>query len=101
LELTSDFWLAAGGETGIVGIDELDIKRDANLVIQRVLEFGDWDEFRWLFELYGAKRIRKFIRAYGERWLKPVSFNYWRKLVGIRQWKKSPFSTPKRKLWVH
>lgn len=81
--------------------DQLELKRDANLVIQRVLEFGNWDEIRWLFELYGARRIRKFIRQYGERWLKPVSFNYWRKLLQIRQWKSSPFSTPKGELWAH
>lgn len=81
--------------------EQLDIKRDANLVILRVLEFGGWDEIRWLFELYGAKRIRRFIRSYGERSLKPVSFNYWRKLLGIRRWKKSPFTTPKGELWIH
>jgi hypothetical protein len=80
--------------------DQLDLKRDANLVIQRVLEFGTWDEIRWLFELYGARRIRLFVRQHGERWLKPVSFNYWRKLLRVRQWKKSPFPTPKGELWV-
>ena len=82
-------------------IAKLNITRDANLIIQRVLEFGTWDEIRWLFEIYRSKRIRLFLRTYGERWLKPVTFHYWRKLLGIRRWKKSPFPTAKGELWSH
>jgi hypothetical protein len=82
-------------------IARLDITRDANLIIQRVLEFGTWDEIRWLFKTYRSKRIRLFLRQHGDRWLKPVTFTYWRKLLGIRRWKKSPFSTVTRELWNH
>jgi hypothetical protein len=80
-------------------IARLDIGSDANLIIQRVLEFGTWDEIRWLFTTYRSKRIRIFLRAYGERWLKPVTFNYWRKLLGIRKWRKHPFPTTKAEVW--
>jgi len=82
-------------------ITQLGITRDANLIIQRVLEFGTWDEIRWLFETYRSKRIRLFLREHGERWLKPVTFNYWRKLLGIRRWKKSPFPTAQGELWKY
>ncbi len=82
-------------------IARLHIVRDANLIIQRVLEFGTWDEIRWLFETYRSKRIRLFLRAYGERGLKPVTFNYWRKLLGVRRWKKPPFPTIQGELWNH
>ena len=82
-------------------IARLNIARDANLIIQRVLEFGTWDELRWLFETYRSKRIRLFLREYGERGLKPVTFYYWRKLLGVRRWKKSPFPTAKGELWNH
>jgi hypothetical protein len=82
-------------------IAKLDIVHDANLIIQRTLEFGTWEEIRWLFETYRSKRIRLFLREHGERWLKPVTFNYWRKLLGIRRWKKSPFPTPRGELWKH
>ncbi len=78
---------------------QLDFARDANLIIQRTLEFGTWDELRWLFETYHSKRIRLFLREHGERGLKPVTFNYWRKLMRIRKWKKSPFSVAKGELW--
>ena len=62
-------------------IAQLDVTRDANLIIQRVLEFGTWDEIRWLFEIYRGNRIRLFLREHGERGLKPITFNYWRKLL--------------------
>jgi hypothetical protein len=78
---------------------QLDFARDANLILQRVLEFGTWDEVHWLFEVYGAQRVRLFLKEHGERWLKPVTFHYWRKLLGIRKWKASPFPTRKGELW--
>lgn len=79
--------------------NSLDLERDANLVIQRVLEFGNWNELRWLFRLYGKPRISAYVRQYGERGLSRVTFNYWRKLLGIRKWRKAPFSAVKDELW--
>ena len=80
-------------------LDDLELTRDANLIIQRTLDFGTWDEIRWLFSMYGVKRIRLFLREHGERWLKPSSFNYWRKLLKVRNWQKSSFPTLKGELW--
>ena len=77
----------------------LDLQRDANLIIQRTLEFGTWEEVRWVFSTLGAKRVRLFLRQYGERWLKPANFNYWRKLLRIRKWRHSPFPTSKGEVW--
>lgn len=78
---------------------QLDLAQDANLIIQRTLEFGTWEEVRWLFESYGTKRIRLFLRQHGERWLPPVAFLYWRKLLGIHKWRHSSLPTPKGELW--
>jgi len=77
----------------------LDLHRDANLIIQRTLEFGSWEEVRWLFHTVGLKRVQLFLQQYGERWLKPVNFNYWRKLLGIRKWRHTPFPTAKGEVW--
>ncbi|GAB4580284.1 MAG: hypothetical protein Fur0022_30230 [Anaerolineales bacterium] len=82
-------------------LNDLEIRRDANLIIQRTLDFGTWDEIRWLFEVYGVKRIRLFLREHGERSLKPASFNYWRKLLRLRRWQKGPFPTLKGEVWTH
>jgi hypothetical protein len=82
-------------------LEALDIVRDANLIIQRTLEFGTWDEVHWLFEVYGTNKIRAFLRRYGEKWLRPVAFNYWRKLLGLRKWRQSGLPTAKGELWDH
>ena len=76
---------------------ELNLRRDADLIIQRTLEYGDWDEIRWLFQVYPRQRVRRFLREHGERWLKPVTFNYWRKLLGLRRWQPAPFG--KGEVW--
>lgn len=77
----------------------LDLDGDANLIMQRTLEYGTWDEVRWLFSVYGYQRIRAFVQERGERLLSRVTFNYWRKLLGIHQWRRSPFPTAKGELW--
>jgi hypothetical protein len=76
---------------------ELRLRRDVNLIIQRTLEYGDWDELRWLFQVYSRRRIQRFLREHGERWLNPVTFNYWRKLLRLRRWQPAPFG--KGELW--
>ncbi len=78
-------------------LTDLNLRHDADLIIQRTLEFGDWEEIRWLFQVYKRERLRRFLRKYGERWLKPVTFNYWRKLLGVRHWQAAPFG--KGELW--
>lgn len=77
----------------------LDLDAHANLIIARALEYGTWDDVRWLFEVYGTDRIRRYVRRFGERGLNPVTFNYWRKLLNIRRWRRSPFPIPKGVLW--
>lgn len=79
--------------------ETLSLNRDAVLIIQRTLEYGTWDEVRWLFRVYGARRIRAFLREHGARMLPSVTFNYWRKLLGIQRWRRSPFPTPKGQVW--
>lgn len=80
-------------------ITKLDLMKDDHLIIQRTLEFGTWEEIRWMFTVYGSHRIRTFVRRNGERMLGVVVFSYWRKLLRIRKWQHSPFPTAKGELW--
>ena len=50
-------------------LEDLHLRRDANLIIQRTLEYGTWDEVRWLFQVYTRLRVQRFLREHGERWL--------------------------------
>lgn len=78
---------------------QLNLQRDADLIIQRTLEFGTWGEVRWLFATFGRPRLSSFLRKRGERLLSPVAFNYWRRLLEIEDWQASPFSIAKGELW--
>lgn len=80
-------------------VSQLDLERDCVLVMQRVLEYGNWDEIRWLLAVYGSDRLRGFLSRYGERQLGRRAFNYWRKLFEVRSWRETPFPTPKGELW--
>ncbi len=80
-------------------LESLKPTRDANLIIQRTLEYGNWDDIRWTFRMYGSKRVRKFVRERGERMLSRVAFNYWRRLLHVQRWRHSPFAIPKGTLW--
>jgi hypothetical protein len=80
-------------------LESLDLEQDSDLIIQRTLQFGTWEETRWLFQLYGVDRIRAFLSQRGERLLPPTVFNYWRKLLKVKQWRSSPFPTSKGELW--
>jgi len=77
----------------------LDVDRDADLILQRTLEYGTWEEIRWLFGFYGGSRVRSFVQERGERWLCRVTFSYWRKLLEIGEWRRSPFPTAKGEVW--
>jgi hypothetical protein len=77
----------------------LDLQGDADLIMQRTLEYGTWEEVRWLFDVYDAPRVRQFVRQHGERWLSKVAFNYWRKLLRVRRWQRSSLPTPRGELW--
>ena len=77
----------------------LDRDQDADLIIQRTLEHGTWEEIRWLVATYGVDHVRAFVRLRGERMLSRVTFNYWRKLLGIRRWRHSPFAREAREVW--
>ena len=77
----------------------LDRDLDADLIIQRTLEHGTWEEIHWLLSSYGVEPIRKFVRLRGERLLSAATFNYWRKLLGVRRWRRSPFAGEARQLW--
>jgi hypothetical protein len=79
--------------------DRLDMDRDANLILQRTLEYGNWEEVRWLFWRYGRRRISACVRRFGVRGLNRVTFNYWRRLLGIQKWIKPPFDTLRDELW--
>ncbi len=58
---------------------------DANteLIIERVLAFGDRSEVRWLIFAVGPRRIKAWLRRDGARLLSRRRCNLWSALFGV------------------
>ena len=80
-------------------LENVTIESHANVLIERTLEMGNWDDLRWLFQTYGVSRIADYLRTFGHRGLSPKTFNYWRKLVGVKEYRQAPFSEIRRDVW--
>jgi hypothetical protein len=42
---------------------DIDLKRHAQYVIERVLDFGNDDEVRWLWQTYSKRKIRNVVNT--------------------------------------
>lgn len=63
----------------------MDIDTHRGVIIERVLERGDWDQTRWLFATYGEAEIRQWVQRYGFRLLSRRSFTLWRLVLDIEE----------------
>ncbi|MDX9956234.1 MAG: hypothetical protein RBT75_19210 [Anaerolineae bacterium] len=75
--------------------EDLDPDRDAFLVIERTLAWGEAQELRWLFARYGAQRLAAWVQQVGWRCLPQRRFKYWRAFFDLRD-----MSTGGR-IWAH
>src|SRR3972149_6026123 len=78
---------------------KLNVQRDALVIMQRVLEYGDLAELRWLFETYGRSAINEFVRQRGESWLSRRAFYFWRRYFKLKSWKRAPNRHLREQLW--
>ena len=58
----------------------------ADVIIERILERGSWDELRWLFARYGEPRVREWVRDHGFRLLSKRSFALWRLALDVQDY---------------
>jgi len=64
-------------------LERLDPTEHGELVIERVLAYGDRQELRWLFEHYGAARVTEWVGRLGARRLPWRRYNLWCVLLGL------------------
>jgi hypothetical protein len=64
-------------------LERLDPAQHAELVIERVLAYGDRRELRWLFDRYGRARISEWVQRLGARQLPWRRYNLWCVLLGL------------------
>lgn len=67
----------------------------ANVIIERVLSRGSWEQIRWLFAQYERRLIREWIQQHGYRRLDKRVFHYWRWMLGITHYRVPPWERHK------
>ena len=58
-------------------LERIDPAQHADLVIERVLAYGDRHELRWLFSYYGRARVTEWVQRMGARQLPWRRYNLW------------------------
>jgi hypothetical protein len=58
-------------------LERLDPAQHGDLVIERVLAYGDRRELCWLFERYSRTRVVEWVRQFGARRLPWRRYNLW------------------------
>jgi hypothetical protein len=85
-----------------VGFEKLDDVRHADIIIERVLEYGTMKMVRWLRDHYGDARIRRYIIRSGYRRLSPKTLNFWKLMLHLTDKECPPPSSRRnsKKFWV-
>ena len=64
-------------------LNEIDLERDKIIIITQVLNYGLWEEVKWLYSVYMEKDIRGVISNPGRGlWFDKV-LNFWEKMFDI------------------
>jgi hypothetical protein len=71
---------------------ELELDRDADYILGRVLERGRLRDIRWVLQAYGAERVHRFFRESGHPELSPRTLAFWRAYFRAENeiWKRPP-----------
>jgi hypothetical protein len=70
--------------------ERLDPERDSDLVIERLLAYGNRDEVRWLLLQYGQARIQNWLFESGSRLLPRRRYRLWCVLLNVIETKREP-----------
>ncbi|HOU15722.1 MAG TPA: hypothetical protein PKZ84_21670 [Anaerolineae bacterium] len=75
--------------------ENLDPDKDAFLVMERTLAWGEAPELRWLFARYGAQQLAAWVQQAGWRCLPQRRFKYWRMFFSLHD------AVKKDRIWPH
>ena len=64
-------------------VEIVDAQKDAKFIIERILSFGDEEDFKWAGNFYGRDKIKKVVCE--SRNLDSKSFNFWRQVFNVKK----------------
>ena len=68
-----------------VNAEELDVKRDRDYILARVLEFGRLTDVKWVLSRYGMSGVHEFLRDRGHPELSPRTLAFWRVVLKAKK----------------
>ncbi len=75
-------------------IKEINLKENDSYVIDRILNFGDIQDFIWAVDFYGEEKIRENIKK--SRTLDAKSFNFWTNYFNIKKSQCTRYQSTKK-----
>jgi hypothetical protein len=64
-------------------ISKMNLQEDSFTIIERVLQFGNRFEIRWLFQSYSQNEIRKWVAQFGKDRLPQPHRVFWQLVLEI------------------
>jgi len=69
-------------------LNEMDLEEDKEIIITQVLNYGTWEDVKWLYSVYSEKDIKKIVSHPKKGlWFERV-LNFWEKMFDINIPKK-------------
>jgi hypothetical protein len=70
--------------------EELDLRKHRNFILERMLNYGTSNTFKWIFNSFKKEEVKKWLDARGKYSLSRNSYLFWRKIAQEEQlWKRS------------
>ncbi|MBX7234123.1 MAG: hypothetical protein K1X65_07055 [Caldilineales bacterium] len=63
----------------------IDVRKHRHVIMERILERGDWSQVNWLFDHYHERGVRDWVRRWGFRSLSRRSFALWKLVLDIQR----------------
>ncbi len=75
-----------------VDLRSIDVDRDVDAVVARVLEFGRLEDVHWAIDRYGLPRIHQFFREVGSPEISERTVVFWRAVLQAEneKWPRPP-----------
>ncbi|PIV12808.1 MAG: hypothetical protein COS47_00565 [Candidatus Nealsonbacteria bacterium CG03_land_8_20_14_0_80_36_12] len=72
-----------------VDVNDLDLKKDKNYIILQALNYGTWEDLKWLFKIYSEREIKNTVKNPGRGlWFRGV-LNFWNLMFSLKLKKKT------------
>jgi len=65
-------------------VKSLDLKKDKDYIITQTLNYGSWEDLKWLYKVYSEKEIKEVIKNPSRGlWFEKV-LNFWLTIFNIK-----------------